>query len=53
MVSISLRRVSIAAGFFARVRDKVVKVLEVVSNPAAIKAMPYVKLIKWWIKYIL
>ena len=46
MVSISLRRVSITAGFFARLRDKVVQVLEVVSNPAAIKAMPYIKLFK-------
>lgn len=43
MVSISLRSVSITSGFFARVRDKEVNVLEVVSNPAAIKAMPYVK----------
>ena len=40
MVSISLRRVSITAGFLARDRDREVKVLAVVSNPAAIKAMP-------------
>ena len=42
IVSTSLRRVSITAGFLARDRDREVKVLEVVSNPAAIKAMPYV-----------
>ena len=40
MVSTSWRSASSTGGFLARVRDSEVRVVAVVSNPAAIKAMP-------------